>query len=425
MSPPSEVVRIFSFDATPAEGPGGLPEFLQAIEEAQEALGVRAAPRHYRRHFSMGYKAVFPDQQRRYCVDILQAAMQNDTQMLLNGVLLHFGPASLRSGEELQRQWWQLQEFFRSQSTNSVDLDGLRAVFRALDAAWANFEEAHILELMRFEDWGRQPLLHAAELEAELEQSQSDDATALLQGLSHLCKLVDVPLNAVTCGEVLANAEMHCRSQLAKHVNAAYLRVRRYLQEARTSPQLLDPELCQNRMLMALLEELQSSVDFASGCDWTLFQILLDKLQLLTSGSELFLQMRVDRSAALFLALPRLVLLCVQPSQVLFLKRLLPDCWHDEIIFEQFHAFLQLGQQLKAALAQEDDADARRILMHVALHGPSSHGTLELRSDLALQLAGFCHQLERWSMQLQRVQPQEWNRHAAVILECMADVPTY
>jgi hypothetical protein len=439
-------------------------ELLQAIEGAQVALDVQPVARAYRDHFSINYRRLFPDDLRRYQLDILTAALQEVSLMMVNGEMCVFDGVTLRFGQRLRTLWGCLLSIA---GTQTVSLPELRALLHKFDAAWARFEEAHIVELMRFEERGRQPLLQAADLDAALRCMevpggvQSCGAT-LQDSIAGLCSLqghdgyrqaqqdfvesVSNLTGAVHMGvhntaaievDVLSAAlRVHGLGSNGAHLSrqtvATYLRLRLYLQEARTRLCYIDPQLRENARLVKLLEELEFAWDLGAflKCSrvwWSLLDDLLGQLRGAAASSSCLQQMHDDRSALLFLVLPRLVWIWILTNprkHAELLGRILPRHIGNGSRCD-LEGFFKRWRSLIWGIrcCGVDNSMMRPLFLNAALEGPGCPRAAAhfppLSRPVQDAFAEFLIALEAWSMDLQRAEPSEWNRFAALLIVCI------
>jgi len=79
------VVHGDYLDTTSDKGYQACQNFLQSVDKASDALGLRQASRAYRSTFSGVYRNLFDGEQRSYRVDILEAGTSGGSVIWANG----------------------------------------------------------------------------------------------------------------------------------------------------------------------------------------------------------------------------------------------------------------------------------------------------------------------------------------------------
>ncbi|CAK9067126.1 unnamed protein product, partial [Durusdinium trenchii] len=140
--------------------------FLESLEATARALRLEPANRSYRSGFTINYRALFPDESRNYRVDILEASVEQNAVIWVNGDKFEF------SQEDLQRAWSELCHLLdRWKSGDAGDKPQrteMRTSLVTLDVAWAAFEKKYISELIAIEDQARKLIVQAVESEKRL-----------------------------------------------------------------------------------------------------------------------------------------------------------------------------------------------------------------------------------------------------------------
>lgn len=211
---------------------------------------------------------------------------------------------------------------------------------------------------------------------------------------------------------------------LARSVLEGFLQVRRYLSAVCDRLLWIDPQLCMNAELENALVAWEDAWELASS-----FLLKMDLCDAICGvavhaarACELepsFANMIDNQDAELFLILPRLVLLSGLQSapNMALAQSLMPDlevATKDSQI-ETDAAGVEHGSSSKRSAVDRCLADLLvdvdwDVLTWQVIKGPgNATGTLE----------AFLLELEALSMELQRKEPQKWNRCSSVLLHCI------
>jgi hypothetical protein len=183
--------------------------------------------------------------------------------------------------------------------------------------------------------------------------------------------------------------------------------MREYLQEVSQCLERVDPNLHTNPGLVARLADFEQSYELGmlyvkdaetmrSLCLW------VSSVRHAQSLSSDFAAVCESFDAELFLVLPRIIWLCFlsEPStHTNAVEAFLPEKFAN---LAQLNAFRSSYLALRAT---KDD------MLKLALRGPGS-------ADGAC--AAFLLQLEKWSIDLQRSNPRQWNQCSEVMVRCLA-----
>jgi len=149
-----------------------------------------------------------------------------------------------------------------------------------------------------------------------------------------------------------------------------------------------------------------------------------------------FGSMREDCDAELFMVLPRLVLLCylADPAgcRVELVRHLLPHRFVASPTAQgapcsEIKGFIrQYSQTAKMLMAAGLSSTAsQEVLMKRALSGElagaTERGVFSVQVYRSIDV--LMHALERWSLELQRHCPEDWNQFSAVLLRCLQGTP--
>merc|ERR1719428_2738420 len=79
--------------------------FLEALDFVARALRLDPASRAYRTNFTINYRALFPDEERNYRVDVLEASAEQSAVIWVNGEKFEFSAVVMRCAEALINNW--------------------------------------------------------------------------------------------------------------------------------------------------------------------------------------------------------------------------------------------------------------------------------------------------------------------------------
>jgi len=249
---------------------------------------------------------------------------------------------------------------------------------------------------------------------------------------------------------------------LATDVVESYEAMRVYLREVESCLERVDPHLCNNSGLVARLVDWEES--------WEMGTRYMQNEALLAAVCGLVAEVRAAQHLApslavmceecdveLFLVLPRIMLLCflAMPQQYEeLLRSLLPHRFiqkkDDPTVYEwdaklaNFVGVFRRAQQViaqarsgkfpnaevAASLEQgsREAAAARmawEMLMQRVALGPGARDSIysclapEGREEAEAVVECLIHELEPWSMEVQRHCPEDWNQCSAVLVQCL------
>eukprot|EP00930_Biecheleria_cincta_P035810 TRINITY_DN24608_c0_g2_i1.p1 TRINITY_DN24608_c0_g2~~TRINITY_DN24608_c0_g2_i1.p1 ORF type:complete len:547 (-),score=103.56 TRINITY_DN24608_c0_g2_i1:316-1908(-) len=261
--------------------------FVESLSAAANALGLQPADRSYRANFTVNYRALFPDESRRYRVDILEACLEQNAVIWVNGDKFEFTAEAMQSAEALQRCWADLSALLESWSKSSSEQAELRSTLISLDIAWASFEKTYITELIDIEAQPRKLVVRAIEHEQKLHDLEArygrqkaltvpecmDIQRELVCSIAHLNSIAnfrrkgrdDLPVEILwDAAKTIKRCEMAERNgestellsaarDLSGDVIDSFSAMRRYLREISSCLERVDPHLCNNAGLVAKL----------------------------------------------------------------------------------------------------------------------------------------------------------------------------
>jgi len=437
--------------------------FLDTLNRTATKLRLETAPRKYRTAFTVNYRALFPDDQRHYRVDVLRASIDQCAAIWVNGDTFEFSPEVIRLARGLQSSWAELGSMLERWD-QSADQSSRRK-FRAprseihmslitLDRAWASFEHKYIAELIGIEEKARKYLVAAVEheskmtdIEAKFEKQEKLSSCAayiavrqeFITCLARLNSVANIRrkgrddmtdavlVKAITvlqdCKTKSSDPISEVAKNLAGDVVDSFNAIRFYVRQVGECLECVDPNLCKNAGLVARLVDWEES--------WEVGSQYVQKQELLKSVCNLVAQVKKaqqlvpalttmceDCDVELFLVLPRMVWLCylAEPDKHQGLVgSLLPNRFEKSQDTE-LSAFVESFQRVMKSISQVNGVEqARNTLVQRAVLGSAS-----VKANLPRnEIESFMMELERWSMELQRRCPEDWNQCSSVLIQCL------
>jgi len=348
----------------------------------------------------------------------------------------------------------------------------LATVLVALDTAWSQFECKYISELIAIEEQARQLIVKAVHYDDQLRSlgkgslQYKEAERNLVQCIAHLnsvanfkrkgrddlgCDILESAASILQrCKKGHSNAPISGAAReaaqvLASDVVAAYDAMRNYLCEVGTCIERVDPHLCNNVGLVARLVDWEESWEVGARYvrEAPMFEAVCDIVAEVKAAQELapaLTTMCEDCDVELFLVLPRVVLLCflADPAnkRAELVKSLLPHRFRTTSegalpgkldpefneLFEQFGQALRVLESTWAAAARAASKDAAwEFLVKRAVLGGGDvrnlYGECPLPSQKVVE--DLMREVERWSLELQRHCPEDWNQFSAVLVQCL------
>lgn len=359
----------------------------------------------------------------------------------------------------------------------------LASALTSLDLAWANFEHKYIAELIAIEEQARKLIVQAVEHECrmwQLERTRGieyyEAQKALVASIAHLNSVANFrrkgrdDLGAdiiIAADEVLARFRDQSLNNnregvrldsaaaiLAGDVVTSFDAIRAYLREVGRCLERVDPHLCNNVGLVARLVDWEES--------WEIGARYVRQAPLLDSICDVVSELRKAQVLApalssmiegcdveLFLIVPRIIWLSFisnpfKPRAEL-LRNLLPHRFgalassplSQEIrdLITHYRTTSELiGQPrplpLGASTASSSDSLAPlgvwELLIRRAVSGNAdSHEgdyvrlPAEKREAARMSVEALMKGVEKWSLELQRHCPEDWNQCSSVLIECL------
>jgi uncharacterized protein YeaO (DUF488 family) len=340
------IVDDGSLDTKSEPGFNAAAKFIGSMDEAARGLGLQPADRSYRSNFTINYRALFPDQARNYRVDILEASLEQNSVIWVNGDKFEFSPDAMRRADALKKCWANLGVLLESWSNSSSERAGLRSQLVALDTAWAAFENKYISELIDIEAQPRKLIITAIEHEQKLKDLENqhgrqrvltmpeymDTQRKLVRSIAHLNSVAnfrrkgrddltveilwDATRTIKRCEAAEKNGDstdlLSAALSLSGDVVEAFLAMRKYLRETSKCLERVDPHLCNNVGLVGRLVDWEECWEvgrnyvqnemFLNGiCD------LVAEIRLAQRITPSLKSMCEDCDVELFMVLPRIL----------------------------------------------------------------------------------------------------------------------
>eukprot|EP01066_Platyproteum_vivax_P012762 Platyproteum_vivax@DN5800_c0_g1_i1.p1 len=275
------------------EGYCACETFLDAAATFADALRVPRCSRGYRKTFTKNYRALFPDPERHYRIDVLEAAVEGFSLIWVNGERYEFTSKVLKAAIDLSDAWSNTiegcQDFLAHFESKKMPPSWLFEVpeeecvplkdqLAELDIAWAAFEQNYIFELIDIEKHARRFLLEAVSCELAVQKLEDLDLKTTAEYyeceksfVKQLCALNsvancrrkgrdDFTNNLLVAAEHILkktmgdncseDAHMYVVSSIANQVVQAYQSLRTFLRDLATVPEKIDPHLCNNSDLV-------------------------------------------------------------------------------------------------------------------------------------------------------------------------------
>jgi len=386
--------------------------------------------------------------------------------------------------EEFQAAWTalgtHLERWSTSPKASRPNRNEMVSVLKALDSAWATFEERYITELVQIEATSRNHLKRAIELETRLTHLEDQGGKhlpehqevrhALVSAMSHMNSVANVSGKGRDdlSVEVLIEAELYigrcnpvslgrresalgstASSVLATDVVESFDAMRQYLREVSRCMERVDPHLGNNSGLVSRLQDWEESwgVGTAYLQKKPVLHALCDavaEIQRVQAVAPKLANMFEECDVELFMVLPRMVWLrfLAEPSQQsALMAQLLPHRFAVDSVagtVKRFElcAFQEKYKEIERSLANMCETPmetptkslewVRAMLAKRVVNGvdaPASDIYGDMREvcvhEAKVLVDGFIHELEAWSMELQRHCPEDWNQYSALLVHCL------
>lgn len=460
--------------------------FLTNLDKAARTLCLEVAPRGYRANFSANYRALFPDNARHYRVDVLEASVDQQFSIWVNGERFELSPDAIGHAEALLQAWADLGSFldrwqaaWASEAQESASRPGraeLAAALVAFDVAWAEFESRYISELIAIEERARQLVVKAVQIEGELEAAERsegglDAAEAerqFVRCIAHLnsvanfrrkgrddlgCDILDrakAVLQQYEDGKdgLAGGRAKDAARTLAADIIGSYQAMRQYFRKVATCIEHVDPHLCNNAGLVSRLVDWEET--------WEVGARYVRSAPLLEAVCDLVAEIRAAQQVApeltmmcedcdveLFMVLPRIVVLCFLADPLSrrteLVRSLLPHRFSPPAEGSTGAVFMKVDPELKALYdrfketmhvvsSSQTPATARmhpkaaawEVVVKQAIVGTEDEEMNRgCPPDARRAVADLLRAVERWSLELQRRCPEDWNQCSFVLVHCL------
>jgi len=458
------------------EYPDKMGTFLTVLETAVRALDVETESRSYRDNFHSGYyRSLLPDNNPNYLVDVFDASLSHPV-LWINGEEFHMSPKFIARAKALQDAFAWLRNSLGVENAHSPPLQLLRCQLGRLDKAWANFEMTYINELIAVEDRSKEPLVQAIKEESLLRQAEKQkpvvDSTQVHEQRRRLVSCIN-KLNSVANerGKGRADLDASILEDVEKHIVSEYKRrnsasaraagaltrsmvdsfnaIRIYLSRVATCLDQVDPALAKNEGLVDHLVAWEETWETVAKYinDKPVFSALVSLVEKLGSvGQKVpgFKDMCFERDVELFFSIPRIIwiLYLDKPADCkalldTFLPHHFSACTNPDPILKFQRSFAELRQLYRTQIVEAqggiiDPTCLLDILIQRALSGSIASTTFDdiLRVDSSIEVVdevfieavdAFVHDIERWSIELQRHSALEWNKCCSLLVQSLDD----
>jgi hypothetical protein len=466
-----------ALDTKTESGRESCQAYLDNIQAAIMTLRVGTACRQYRSAFTANYRVLFPDEDLRYRLDVFEASIEQRMVVWVNGDKYELSESTMKSAKALQQSFAELSWLLKKQrSRRRQTSDELCPQLKRFDGHWASFEKAYMCDLIEIETKSRsliviaveqERLLEMAEKQEEQDRGTQAEATTHVQVkqrrrdlIASICRLNSVANNrrkgrddlAPTILEEAVKQLNNHSQQFAKEENAASLlsrdivdsfdAVRSYLREVSTCLERVDPHFSNNVGLVGRLSDWEEKWEV--GAQYIrhvpLLHALVDVVAELRQTEEVapaLKDMRNDCDVELFFCIPRILWLrfLERPEQCQeLLKNLLPHYFASGTSLEQraldgklkelAEQFRQIQQSL--SICDVSNLHAWELLARRSIAGQGASDDLyalfvpQNHRDAAKEsVEKFMLEIEKWSMELQRHSPEDWNQCCSVLVRCL------
>lgn len=452
--------------------------FLSALDTASRTLRVEAASRSYRSQFTINYRALYPDEERNYRVDVLEASAEQSAVIWVNGEKFEFSAVVMACAETLSRQWAETGKILERWRCNRKPTKSeIKGALRGLDSAWASFEHRYIEELIAIEEKARALVVDSIQHEKVLQKMEASSKNSQHSPeyreersklIKCICKLnsvanfkrkgrddlsADILDDALALMETCENSpadpkewevDLSAAKGLAIDVVESYSHMRYYLRDISHCLERVDPHLCNNIGLVSRLVDWEESWEV--GCKYVqnkqMLRALCDLVRYLRRVEKIeegLAKMIAECDVEFILCLPRLVWLrfLSDPSRHHeLLRSLLPHrfacegssssserCWDEDMA-----AVINLYNRVHNLLVDQVGADTmQKFLVQRVVTGQNCEDFYqfliekECRDACKKSVEDLMHDIEKYSIELQRHCPEDWNQYMALTVQCFAN----
>eukprot|EP00929_Paragymnodinium_shiwhaense_P110748 TRINITY_DN7798_c0_g1_i1.p1 TRINITY_DN7798_c0_g1~~TRINITY_DN7798_c0_g1_i1.p1 ORF type:complete len:476 (-),score=88.10 TRINITY_DN7798_c0_g1_i1:70-1497(-) len=422
-------------DTSSDEGIRACARYLTELEEAMRVLGARIADRSYRKKFTKNYRQLFSQEGRNYRVDVLEASVQQHATIWVNGEKFEFSGEVMRLASALQWHWDSMSELLNTWTRAAAGEWGMKKPLRsqvqevmtALDFAWSAFEQRYIAELIQIEQKAREMMVEAIEHQRNLDRLDSqhgkeltaahkEEQRHLVACLARLNSVAnsrrkgrdDLSVDVLHAAMLVlqenrrqVNSQSSCNEDgggkgaavaLAVDVVESFDAFRWYLREVgQRGIELIDPHLSNNEGLVSRLVDWEES--------WELGNHYLLRPEMLTALCDLVSELKLAQEAT-------------SDNEDHELKNVRRSFWE---------VSSALAKLTGGTVFEDGGKIDRRVWKSLLASVVSGFDNQNVGDSGSTQLGkDFMRELEKWSIELQRHCPQDWNQCSAVLIQCIS-----
>lgn len=407
---------------------------LCQMEFCSQALSVKVADRSFRQQLGL-----LVGDGRNYLVHMYLASMPESMTVVMNGQEFKFSSEVALKAEMLRRSMASMCK--RLSDWEGTEAEAAKAsLARKLshfDRSWARFEQAYLTELLRIESASRGPLNHLLSADRCLRDqlawgaspsAMRQERRIFCDALADLNRLANTRHRSCRSDFDVRVWELACEMQSGSHpceglgpLASEFLEtmeaLRQYLQAAPSWLRFAPAELADNNDVVEHLQAIEEKWELAS--DFLMpsriqeaVSFMSAHLRRLRSEMPELEQLMEERHPDLFLALPRLLWLFIfaEPHR----------CWAVVDLLIPKERVTDAAGQVCAELKnlQNSFLQQRFLELQEGWRGEPLVAQAVGFGRGATEAADFFLRLERWSMELHRQRPEEWNRLSSVLLQC-------
>jgi len=291
-----EVAEVLSFKPEFKSDAGSrrCQQLLTATDAAATLFGFPSADRSYRSEFTKNYRALFPNTQRNYRTDVLEAALDCFCSIVVNGDTHQFRRSVVTAGQELAGAWRKLMaalQTYANRGMKEPTLDKWRSILEAdftlLDQKWAEFEKQYIYELIAIEKKARLPVVELAQVEMQLHSMEMGIKTPVkyrdlrasfvrkvfrLNSIANTRRkgrddftvdILDCCEDVITLADRSPDHYLAAVSALAQAARQALRDFRCHLRALHKTPERIDPHLQNNTQIVKHLVRIEETWEIA------------------------------------------------------------------------------------------------------------------------------------------------------------------
>jgi hypothetical protein len=475
-----------SIDTKKGAGHDSCQEFLHAVQATIHTLNITTASRQYRSSFTTNYRFLFPDDGLLYRIDVFEASIERHPVIWVNGDKFEFTVNTMSSAENLQQSFAELYSLLDveslGQDVQRQVFDELRSALRRLDECWASFEKTYIYELIAIEAKARGLIENAVESERQLYQAEKDHAAESLHGrgsvvrpnvrqkrrqfISSVSKLNSVAnnkrkgrddLDPNIIEEALVRLhrwegdldERSAALMIDRDIVESFEAIRQYFRDVSKCLDRVDPNLCNNSGLVERLADWEESWEMGAkyARHASVLHSVVDVVAELQEVEQVAPQLKTmcdDCDVELFLCIPRILWLRFLEAPAMcreLFKSLLPHHFgvKEGDMSENLIALLERFEKVQHLMGKCFGPSEDRkftpfvweLLVRRAVTGSADADDLyetfvphAHTKAVKEAMESLMNDLEKWSMELQRHAPEDWNQCSSLLIRCLTGSTT-